>query len=351
MYFMIVIGIDEMSIQYVSAIFIVVSSVLSLPTLASTYIPCDGCSYAQMRNTAVARGVGRFVVGDVTSQQVRVFQVRSGVVVRVTGKSATENLVASGGTRGGANLIADLGNLTPSESAAFSAYARFHNYSPVGYHKQINLFVVPVGVAVGVANSPGKVASTDRMVVKDQVAGKSAIYGMTPMSVPAPGGGTVSYPTPGVNAYSVINSGPTQNAFLTWVAGLSSFNVENMINTGLSALAVFDITDVDSVPVVSITVTFADGSHVDVYIDNTQQPPQVKLNPNTAVDSHGNNIPASASAVAGNGRQEYRFTGAGAGSDKGNMGSQIGFFGIIVPASLHYSCGSVNGGPIQCVAY
>ena len=344
--------IDKMSKKYVCAAFISASSIFSLPTLASTYISCDSCSYTQMRNTAIAHGVGRFVVGNILSQQVQAFQVRSGVVAKVIGRSATENLVASNNVIGGANLIADLSDLTPSESAAFSAYVRFYNYSPVGYHKQINLTIVPMGAAVGVANIPSDVTNSNRMIVKGQMAGKDITYGITPMSVPVSGGGTVTYPTPGANAYSVINNGPTQNAFLTWVASLASFNVDNIINTGLSALAVFNITDVNNVPVVSITVTFTDKSHVGVYIDNTQQPPQVKLNPDTAVDSHGNNIPASAPAVAGNGRQEYQFTGAGAGGDRGSMGAQIGGFRISVPAhSLHYSCGSVNGGRIECVAY
>ncbi len=334
--------------KYVSSVFIAVSSLFSLPIFASTYIPCDGCSYLQMRNAAIAHGVGRFVVGNIASKQVQGFQVRSGRVVEVIGKNRTANTVA--GANIGTGLIADLDDLTASELAAFSAYVKFYNLSPIGYHKQFNLLIVPAGSPVGVPNNPSSITSNG-IIADNQSLATDAIHAMKPMAVPVPGGGTVSYPVPGVNAYDMINGGPTQNTFLSWIGGLTTFNVSNAINTGLSTLAVFHITDVNNVPVVSITVTFTDNSHIGVYIDNNQQPPQIKVNPNTAVDSHGNTIPASAPAVAGSGKQEYNFLGAGNGGDAGNMASQIGSFGINPPASAHYACTRIASGTIHCVAY
>ncbi|HWU75052.1 MAG TPA: hypothetical protein VN043_00995, partial [Rhodanobacter sp.] len=293
---------------------IILGVLFSQVAMASNYIPCDGCNYAQMQNAAVAQGVGRYVVGNVTMNNVEALRVRMG---------SHANSIVVGATRSASRIYLDDGNITAGETSAFSSLVDFYNTSPVGYHKQYNLTIVSAGTPLGLPNY------TSAMQPKPAWS----LGGIRPMSAPIPGGGTVSYPTPGVNAYTVVNGGPEQNAFLGWVGGLTDFGIQASEHNLLTATSTFHITDMEFIPTVSFTVTFTDGSHIGAYVDLTQSPPQIVITPGTAVDSHGNTIPQSESAVAGAGRQNYSFSGGGDTGDIGNMRKQINGFGIDLPAS------------------
>ena len=305
---------------------------------ASEYIACDGCSMSQMANVARLHGVGRYVVGDITGNKVEALRVKSGSHGGIPEKMEPYSI----------NQVLN-DNLTPEEIQAFSSYREFHHASPVGYKKHFNLTIVPSNVPARTSNAEGNMVSPSAKPRTN--AGYS---GAKPMGSPAPGGGEVSYPNPGVNAYAVVNGGPTQNAFLHWLGGLSAYGIRDQSIAAVMALSVFHISDASAIPGLSFTVTFTDGSHIGVYVDTAEQPPQLEVDPNTAVDSHGNNIPASAGAVAGKGKQEYDFSGRGNATDEGDMRTQIGGFGVYLPATHRYACTSfpVSGGvQIHCVPY
>lgn len=319
------------------------SILLALPfapgAFASTYISCDGCSMYQMANVAKIRGVGRYVVGDAIGNKVEALRVQSGAghgtIPRVVNPQST-------------NLV-EYDSLTAQEVEAFSSYTRYYRAAPVGYKKHFDLTIVPAGAAAALPKQTDHRDSSPG----GQVAGPQN-PGLAPMGSPAPGGGTVSYPKPGVNAYTFVNGGPEQNAFLAWVGDTATYDIGNLINDSTKAVSVFHITDSSVLPALSFTVTFTDGSHIGVYVDEEEQPPQLKVDPKSAVDSHGNSIPASASAITGDGRQNYDFSGHGNSSDAGNMHGQIGGFGVDLPATNRYACTSfpVKGGvQIHCVAY
>jgi hypothetical protein len=312
------------------------SSLLASQAFAAAYVPCDGCSFTQMQGAALGRGVGRYVVGDVIANRVEAFRLYFGTHV---------NSVPINNAIG--KLYIEDGDLTAQEEAAFAAYVKFYNAPPMGYQKQFDLRIVPAGSPVGVPNS----AANIDMVNAGPVSAMELLHNLSPMSVPKPGGGTVSYPNPGVNAYTVLNDGPSQNAFLSWLGSLATFNISDTLTTAVTALSVLHVTNVDHVLTISFTVTFTDGSHIGAYVDATQLPQQIVVNARTAVDSHGNNIPAAVTAVAGNGKQNYDFSGRGNITDRSNMRNQIGSFGINPPNTEKFACTSVAGGSIHCVPY
>lgn len=317
------------------------SMLMALPfvqgTFASEYIACNGCSLSQMTNVARAHGVGRYVVGDITGNKVEALRVQSGI----------HGAIPERMTPHGINQVV-FDNLTPAEVQAFSYYRDFYHAAPAGYKKHYNLIIVRSGAAASTSYN-------DHVDAMPSSSGtRSRHFDPMPMGSPAPGGGEVSYPEPGVNAYDVVNGGPAQNAFLAWIGRLPSYGIRDQSIAAVTALSVFHIADSSAIPELTFTVTFTDGSHIGVYVDTTEHPPQLEVDPDTAVDSHGNKIPASASAVAGNGQQEYDFTGSGNGTDGENMRNQIGAFGIDPPASHRYKCTSfpVKGGiRVHCVAY
>ena len=321
---------------YCGFVLLTFSGLFAQPVFASTYVPCDGCSYTQMEGAALGRGVGRYVVGNVIANNAEAFRIYFGNHAEAVGPGSAMS-----------RLYVDNGDMTLQEEAAFSAYVKFYNAAPMGYQKQFDLRIVPAGSPVGVPNNVVK----DDTVNAVPASVMGLLHNISPMSIPKPGGGTVSYPTPGVNAYTVLNDGPSQNAFLGWLGGLATFNISDTLTTAATAFSVLHVTNVDHVLSISFTVTFTDGSHIGAYVDATQLPAQIMVNPKTAVDSHGNNIPAAVAAVAGNGSQNYDFSGRGSVTDRGNMRNQIGRFGIEPPATVRFACTSISGGSIHCVSY
>jgi hypothetical protein len=319
---------------------LVVSGLFMRPAFSSIYGPCDGCSYGQMERAALAHGVGRYVVGSVLTNDVRAFLVYQGNY---------QNNVSTSGvaiTLPQSHLYSDYDEVTTDERDAFSSYHTFYGTSPIGYSKQFNLRIVAPDKPTGVPNSVAR-----NKAVNGGFAGMVNDGGKVgPISEPTSVGGTVSYPTPGINAYVVVNGGPDQNAFLRWLGGVPGFGITGTMPNALASLSVFHIADESKIPAISFTVTFKDGSHIGAYVDSTQLPPQIKVNQNTAVDSHGNSIPPSFAAVAGDGRRNYGFLTRGNETDLGNMRRQIGSFGIAVPSTRQFSCTATRGS-IHCFSY
>lgn len=287
---------------------------------ASNYLPCDGCNYAQQSAAALAHGVGSYVVGDVLGNHVNAFLVSSSYHQNSMGGGA-----ASAVTR---KLYVEERAIAAPEAAAFVHLVAFYNMAPVGYQKTYNVRIV------------------DQTASKSSLNANSAAFPARsePFLTP-PATVEVHYPDPGINAYTVINGGPLQNAFLEWAGRLTQSSITsaiaNLVNAPTS-------TSEGAAPwAVSLTVYFTDNSHISVYVDITQQPAAILVNPKSAVDSHDNNIPASQSAVAGTGQKKYEFDGRGNSTDRQNMAAQITAFGISVPSSstgVGYACASRTKG-------
>lgn len=312
-----------MSMKTFGSLLAVSLALVAQGSSASTYIPCDNCLYSQQAALAISHGVGRYVVGNVLANNVNAFRVYS---------SPTQNGIGSSTVNPNTNhLYSDDGQITATEKAAFSHLVAFYNTAPVGYQKQYNLQIVGVGASLNVP-----------------LTSKPGATGFNPNpNVTAPGVGLVKYPNPNANAYGVINGGPNQNAFLNWVGSQPTLGINGAVSN-LVATTILKATGI-SPWAIGINVQFMDGSHIGVYVDMTQTPAALLVNPASAIDSHGNNIPASLKAVTGAGRQQYGFSGNGNSTDQPNMHNQIGSFGIAVPATPQYACVSTPDGT-HCVS-
>lgn len=306
--------------------------VLPLSTVSATqYVPCDGCDYSTMSNAALTRGVGRYVVGNALQDQVYGFRVYL---------ASRPMLTAANQPAAVQRRFVDETVLDPAEVDAFKALASFYQQAPVGYRKHYELTIVPADQPVTLGHD--EVSSVGVPPINPAFAA---------LGVTAPGsGGTVHYDVPGTNVYSVINSGPVQNQFLSWVGNKASCQITSALTNMAKAAGVLHLADISALPAVSFTVTFEDGSRIGAYVDTAQAPAQLKVNPGSGVDSHGNNVPADRDAVAGAGKQNYDYSRAGGnGGDLVNMQGQIRGFGIDVPATTAFACTRIAGGAIHCI--
>lgn len=294
---------------------------------ASRYIECDSCNAAQMSAAAIGQGVGRYVVGNVTTGNVDAYRVYRSTAPQIVGGSKLDPELTT-------NLYVDDGNITSYETAGFQALVRFYHAAPVGYQKQYILQIVPAGTATSTID-----------FVNDRQ--KPGVF--HPMSQPSPGTARVTYPATGENVYSFVNSGAAQNGMLNWVGKQTVLGINSTFSNLVNSSVLHTFTG--TAPNVYVTVIFTDGSHIGVYVDLTQSPPALMVNEASAVDSHGNNVPANATAVTGSGRQVYNFSGNGNVSDQGNMAGQIGSFGINVPVTGYgYACVGTPG-LVTCTPY
>ncbi|NII12154.1 hypothetical protein [Oleiagrimonas sp. C23AA] len=267
---------------------------LPFDAMAIPYIPCDGCTNAQMIAAAKSHGVGLVVVGDVISKGAVKYRVYQDYQPQVVMNSRRPS------------LYVDYEVMTDAEVSAFSAVVHFYQGSPEGYSKNINYRIV----------GSNQVMITDKGSVR-------------PFSTPETAVNLV-YPNPDVNIYDVINPSPAQNQFLDSINRSPGFTMNNLAHLAESAASVF--TFVKDAPRIQATVTFRDGSHVGIYIANQGGTDQLMVNEKSGVDSHGNNVPATVSAVTGGDTgadsQTYDFSGPGNPTDQQNMWDQIGRFGI-----------------------
>jgi hypothetical protein len=91
--------------------------------------------------------------------------------------------------------------------------------------------------------------------------------------------------------YKIADAGPDQNNLVTWLNGGSNFGADVYLLTGWvrTGFAMFHVVDLSASPQLAGTVNFSDGSHINAYYDNATG--KIKLDPSSAEDSHGNNVP------------------------------------------------------------
>jgi hypothetical protein len=292
-------------------------------TMASTYIQCDTCTIEQLTSTALAHGVGRYVVGNISTNSV--------VAVKVY-QSSHQNAIGAKPVADTDALYTEDGNITAAETAAFTTLVNFYNAAPVGYQKQYTLQIVPAGTSAD-AYKPISSAYDPSLIAK----------GPHPLNQPAPGAAKVTYPDTGENAYSFVNSGAYQNAMLNWVGNQTVLGLNSTISNAVNSSILHTLAP-GQAPAVFVTVVFTDGSHIGVAVDFTQSPPALVVNETSAVDSHGNNIPATMAAITGSGKQIYNFANPGNPNDSKDMTQQIEAFGVSPPS------GSSATGAYACVS-
>lgn len=193
---------------------VVLAVTAAAPAAASNYLKCDRCSAPQMRHLALQQGFGRYLVGSVSDHALRAFLV--------TPASATDN-----------KLQARDGEIYPPERKAFSQLIEFYNLPPVGYDKHVTVQYPGAGDATAVTTGKAR-----------------------------PLGPTMSFADPETSAYDVIDGGPRQNAFL-----------QSIKNSG--AFKAYGKPPFVEVFPRALTVTFADGGRIGVYIDTGELPYQL----------------------------------------------------------------------------
>ena len=135
-----------------------------------------------------------------------------------------------------------------------------------------------------------------------------------------------------INVYNIADAGPQQNGLNDWLnsASLPTFGILSFASTLAGFGASFHVIDASALPQVSETIYFKDGSRVDGTIDKTSQ--KWRLDPSTAQDSHGNNIPYldADGKLHGLGGQHDFDPGRGNPSDQSNFLYRLHQLGVTI---------------------
>lgn len=277
---------------------------------------CDGCSDAQMQQTAKsAIGSGTVYVGNINSRTVQAYSVYS----------ESETNLKAGGT--GDSLLVKQADPIPGTApyqATAEALVTYYYAAPVGWGKAFT------------ATTDGKVRSMDGV---QRASG-------------------VSYPVPGVNVYDVVLPGAEQNDLTNWVEGLTSSSLNSIPANIESMASTFKLIDAGHMPTVQFRINFDDGSHIDIKEDFSTADAKASVVDDSGRDSHNNNVPSSKdSAVGGrHGASTYRFSGPGNSTDHQNWLDHMNLWDIPVTTSgtgNNYKCGSYTddkGVHVFCVS-
>jgi len=278
---------------------------------ATAYLGCESCSSAQMMQTAQNAGAGRFIVGDIVNKKASAFVVS--VVQHVGAKPTLE-------------VSSDV--LSPLESKGFDGLMAFYDDAPVGYQKVYDLVIDASSAHPTTASS-----------------------WLQTMPFTLRGGGHVTYPSGNPSAFDLIDESPAQSKFLTWIGSMPQFGIAKAMNDLTSAISVVQVFDMTHRPGLAYVVTFADGSAMSAHVDIAQRPAQLTVNATSAIDSHGNTIPANQVAITGGGRKVYDYRGSGSAGDAPRMRTRLGYFGVTAPASVAFACVQLEASGTHCTSY
>ena len=161
-----------------------------------------------------------------------------------------------------------------------------------------------------------------------QDAGNALIefYNISPMGMQKNIG--FNYPDPNTNVYSVAIAGARQNNLTDWVSNQPyAVSVElrdRLENVG----SIFHIADGTRIPTIEFTITFTDGSRIDVKVDLSASNPHYTVVLNSGRDSHNNNVLSTVSPNP----QQFGFSGPGNTNDFQNWLNQMNALGYVVGA-------------------
>ena len=278
-------------------------SVLGLNAFAAppNLVWCNNCSGVQMQAAASKAGIGITYVGDPVNHIINAYQTYFDVedTVPVTRKKVTDQIVADREYVGYINTAFD-----------------FYDAKPKGWNKHLTVYT----------NNP---AAND-----------------------------VYYYDPDVNVYNIINPGPQQNNFLDWERSINTSLAGTILQATLLSLSNLHFVDLNkfNYPTVVITVKFDDNSQVDLEVDASTDPPHLKLDQDSARDSHNNNVPYlnRNGQIQGLGGS-FVFTGAGNPNDLQNFLNEMAAMGVPITdgsSQPHgWACTRVGDGSYVCQKY
>ncbi len=209
-------------------------------TNSKTYVVwCQNCNTYQKFKGAMARPIGSTVyVGDATQHMINAYRIQ------VEGEKSGRNFRRSPVTSPQVKIVVEI-TPDPKVAEAIDSAIKFYNISPVGWVKTYEVSIDKLGFGKSAPGSASDVTSAghDQSVFED-----------------------------GLNTWG------RKKSTLFWLVG-----------TTVQSFANLHLLNISSGPQVRYSVTFPDGSSIEVYYDN--QTGKLKVDPNTARDSQGNRIP------------------------------------------------------------
>ncbi|MGH8042754.1 MAG: hypothetical protein ACREPN_11995 [Rudaea sp.] len=257
---------------------------------------CNNCTDSQMQAAALRTPVGNTTyIGDPIRQVVKAYEVY--IDVEDT-NPPTRTKVAD--------------DITPDQSLAGSVAdaIAYYNTKPIGWVKRITVY-------------------TNKPTVND-------IY----------------VADPHVGVYDIVNAGRNQNYADAWLnSGLSPVaTVALLLGHVVQGFANFNVLNLAVGPALYVPVHFEDGSVVDAVYDLSTG--ALKIDPSTAIDSHGNTVPyLGLDGLIHNLGGLHNFDGDGNPSDMNNFLNQLAtvhvpVFVEVPPSSQHgWACVKSGDGP------
>jgi hypothetical protein len=156
-----------------------------------------------------------------------------------------------------------------------------------------------------------------------------------------------TYPVTPINVYDVVVVGPAQNNLLDWVSNDVGMIMNQIPIRIEQMLSFFTIADASKMPSIRVTVTFTDGSKIDVDVDYSTTNPDFKVVENSGRDSHNNVVLSRRTSAPTN----FDFSGSGNPSDYldwVHWMQQLGY-GIPVSQGMTWACTQDPANGLHCV--
>lgn len=283
------------------SLFFSLCGLISTHAIATTQLLyCNGCTGGAKQTAAMnTHFVGNVYVGDTATQEVDAFSVYSDINDSVTPHVR--------------EWYADAFVPVDPYLSTVNSAITFYKASPVGWKKSMKL------TSAGV------------------LSGTGASYTGTP------------YPDQTKNVYNVIDSGVDQNNLLNWTSSSMQAMISDFLRGQLVRLtSEFHVVDQNALPSITVTITFADTSKINVLVDYSTSPTSYTIDPKSGRDSHNNNVPATKQAATcstggQNGICTYDFDGPGNPTDRQHWQQRMILLGVQV------SGGPGSGGKWACV--
>jgi len=221
-------------------LFVFTGKVSAQSTNSKTYVVwCHNCNTYQKFKAAMVRPIGSTLyVGDVAQHMINAYRIQT------DGQKPGPNLGHSPETLPQVKIAVEI-TPDPKVAEAIDSAIKFYNIHPVGWVKTYEVGIDKLGLGKSAPGSANDIAS----VGHDQSVFEHGLY--------------------------------------TW--GLKKSALFWLLGTTVQSFANLHLLNISSGPQVRYRVTFRDGSSIEIYYDN--QTGELKVDPKTAIDSHGNRIP------------------------------------------------------------
>lgn len=269
----------------------------SVHAAAPNLVWCNNCNATQMRAAAAHAGLGITYVGDPVKRMVNAYET----YVDTVGTALVGTVATGAAVR---RLRTDPVYAEPEYVGYINTAMDFYNASPRGWNKNLTVY-------------------TNKPSAND-----------------------VYYDKPDVNVYDIINPSPEQNRFLAWENSINSSIAGTLLQATLLSLSNLHLVDLNkfNYPTVVITVKFDDNSQIDLIVDSSTDPPRLKLEQDTGLDSHDNNVPyldrnGNIQGLGGS----FDFVGAGNPNDLQDFLNMMALFGVPIRNAGSPAAGGAHG--------